>query len=199
MAEVRPWPNDSIFHSTFLSTFQLLIFPQRMSAKNIYAANICPLNETLLRMLSLDLLDKVAKRLNFHSTTILLLDFFDKDQTSLNITRLHSTYSTRWPKNGSIFSSSFCRVKNRVKNRVVWPGPKVTLFKTSENAVLQQGRLRWGDRRGKNCPSYSTLSIYPICGRGIFRHCRQFGSRKFFWGEAPRPPNCHCISRKSMY
>ena len=42
-------------------------------------------------MLSLDLLDKVAKRLDCHSTTILLLDFFDKDQTSLNITRLHST------------------------------------------------------------------------------------------------------------
>ena len=77
-------------------------------------------------MLSLDLLDKVAKRLDFHSTTILLLDFFDKDQTSLNITRLHSTHSTRWP-NGSIFSSIFCRVKNRVKNRVVWPGPYVSM------------------------------------------------------------------------
>ena len=77
---------------------------------------------TLLRMLSLDLLDKVSKRLDFHSTTILLLDFFDKDQTSLNITRLHSTHSSRWP-NGSIFSSIFCRVKIRVKNRVVWPGP----------------------------------------------------------------------------
>ena len=73
-------------------------------------------------MLSLDLLDKVAKRLDFHSTAIIFLDFFDKDQTSLNITRLHSTHSTRWP-NGSIFSSIFCRVKNRVKNRVVWPGP----------------------------------------------------------------------------
>ena len=73
-------------------------------------------------MLSLDLLDKVAKRLDFHSTTILLLNFFDKDQTSLNITRLHSTHSTSWP-NGSIFSSIFCRVKNRVKNRVVRPGP----------------------------------------------------------------------------
>ena len=36
-------------------------------------------------MLSLDLLDKVAKRLDFRSTTILLLDLFDKDQTSLNI------------------------------------------------------------------------------------------------------------------
>ena len=42
--------------------------------------------------------------------------------TSLDSTRLHSTHSTRWP-NGSIFSSIFCRVKNRVKNRVVWPGP----------------------------------------------------------------------------
>ena len=75
-------------------------------------------------MLSLDLLDKVAKRLDFHSTAIIFLDFFDKDQTSLNITRLHSTHSTRWP-NGSIFSSIFCRVKNRVKNRVVWPGPNM--------------------------------------------------------------------------
>ena len=77
-----------------------------------------------MRMLSLDLLDKVAKRLDFHSTAIIFLDFFDKDQTSLNITRLHSTHSTRWP-NGSIFSSIFCRVKNRVKNRVVWPRPKI--------------------------------------------------------------------------
>ena len=74
-------------------------------------------------MLSLDLLNKVAKLLDFHSTVIIFLDFFDKDQTSLNITRLHSTHSTRWP-NGSIFSSIFCRAKNRVKNRVVWPGPK---------------------------------------------------------------------------
>ena len=112
------WPNGSIFRSTFLSTFQLLICPQRMSAKIFTITNFCLLNETLLRMLSLDLLDKVAKRLDFHSTTILLLDFFDKDQTSLNITRLHSTHSTRWP-NGSIFSSIFCWVKNRVKNRVV--------------------------------------------------------------------------------
>ena len=30
------WPNGSIFRSTFLSTFQLLIFPQRVSAKDIY-------------------------------------------------------------------------------------------------------------------------------------------------------------------
>ena len=96
------WPNGSIFRSTFLSTFQLLIFPQRMSAKTSTIINICQLNETLLRMFSLDLLDKLAKRLDFHSTTILLLDFFDKDQTSLNISRLHSTHSTRW-LNGSIF------------------------------------------------------------------------------------------------
>ena len=92
-------------------------------------------------MLSLDLLDKVAKRLDFHSTAVIFLDFFDKDQTSLNITRLHSTHSTRWP-NGSIFSSIFCRVKNRVKNRVVWPGPKdiivndVELLISSKNSFL---------------------------------------------------------------
>ena len=45
-------------------------------------------NGTLLRMPSLDFLDKVAKRLDFLSTSVLLLNFFDKDQTSLNITRL---------------------------------------------------------------------------------------------------------------
>ena len=68
------------------------------------------------------LLVKVAKRLDFHSTTIILLDFFDKDQTSLNITRLYSTHSTRWP-NGSIFASIFLLSKKSSENRVVWPGP----------------------------------------------------------------------------
>ena len=98
-------------------------------------------------MLSLDLLDKVAKRLDFHSTAIIFLDFFDKDQTSLNITRLHSTHSTRWP-NGSIFSSIFCRVKNRVKNRVVWPGPKGASLQEvpsklhTEDSILVQERLQ---------------------------------------------------------
>ena len=119
------WPNDSIFRSTFLSTSQLLYFRNACQRKIFPITTICPLNERLLRMLSLDLLDKVAKRLDFHTTAILLLDIFDTDQTSLNITRLHSTHSTRWP-NGSIFSSIFCRVKNRVKNRVVWPGPKLS-------------------------------------------------------------------------
>ena len=116
------WPNGSIFRSTFLSTFQLLIFPQRMSAKNFLPSQI---------------FDRLTRRYCacFHSTCstrwpngsiftqqqLVSSIFFDKDQTSLNITRLHSTHSTRWP-NGSIFSSIFCRVKNRVKNRVVWPG-----------------------------------------------------------------------------
>ena len=97
------WPNGSIFRSTFLSTFQLLIFPQRMSAKIFTITNICLLNETLLRMLSLDLLDKVAKRLDFHSTTILLLNFFDKDQTSLKITPLHSTHSAQGGQTARFF------------------------------------------------------------------------------------------------
>ena len=103
------WPNDSIFRSNFLSTFQLLIFLQYVSAKNMYHHLYLPANEMLLRMLSLNFLDNVAKRLDFDSTTVLSLDFFDKDQTSLNITRLHST--------------RFCRVKNRVKNQAVWSGP----------------------------------------------------------------------------
>jgi len=50
-----------------------------------------PANETLLRMLSLDFLNKVAKRLNFHSTTVLLLDFLTKiklHSTSLDSIRL---------------------------------------------------------------------------------------------------------------
>ena len=36
------WPNDSIFHWTFLSTFQLLIFLQRISAKYIYHHKYLP-------------------------------------------------------------------------------------------------------------------------------------------------------------
>ena len=36
----------------------------------------------------------MAKLVDFYSTTILLLEFFDKDQTSLKITRLHSTHWT---------------------------------------------------------------------------------------------------------
>ena len=113
---VKPWPNDSIFHSLFCATFdlkverwlsvvelvwpkdsifrsnfQLLIFPQRISAKNIYHHLYLPANETLLCMISLDFSDKVAKRLDFHSTIVLLLDFLTKiklHSTSLDSTRL---------------------------------------------------------------------------------------------------------------
>ena len=42
-------------------------------------------------LISLDTLDKVAKRFDFHSTTSFSLDFFDRDQTSLDIIRRHST------------------------------------------------------------------------------------------------------------
>ena len=116
----RPWPNDSIFRSIFSSTFDLKVerllsvvehmwpngsifarlfsrlfnysyFRNACQRKIFTITNICPLNETLLRMLSLDLLDKVAKRLDFHSTRILLLDFLTKiklHSTSLDSTRL---------------------------------------------------------------------------------------------------------------
>ena len=84
----------------------------------------------LLRKLSLDFLEKVAKRFDFHSITILLLDIFDKDQTMLNITRLHLTHSTRWP-NHLIFPSTFCRVKIQVKNRDVVSGPNTSIRKDS--------------------------------------------------------------------
>ena len=121
-------------------------------------------------MLSLDLLDKVAKRLDFHSTAIIFLDFFDKDQTSLNITRLHSTHSTRWP-NGSIFSSIFCRVKNRVKNRVVWPGPYNLLFQNRGHQPLALGSNL------DPATTQSSPSAYGKCARihkmicYIARHC----------------------------
>ena len=91
-------------------------------------------------MLSLDLLNKVAKRLDFHSTATIFLDFFEKDQTSLNITRLHSTHSTRWP-NGSIFSSNFCRVKNRVKIESFAQGLRLRVRRTLERFCMQPFRL----------------------------------------------------------
>ena len=100
-------------YSYFHNVYQLRIFT---------ITNICPPNETLLHMFSLDFLNKVTERVDFLSTTVLVLDFFDKDQTSLDITRLSSTHSTRYP-NGSIFPSIFFRVENRVENRVFWPGP----------------------------------------------------------------------------
>ena len=109
---IRPWPNDSTFlsifsstfdlkvegwlnvvehmwpnDSTFLSTFQLLIFPQRISIKNIAITNIFPPIATQLRMLSLDFLDKVAKPLDFHSTTALLLDFRKSSEKSSRLAR----------------------------------------------------------------------------------------------------------------
>ena len=78
-------------------------------------------------MPTLNFLDKVAKRVDFHSTAIILLDFFDKNQTSLNIIRLHSTHSTSWP-NDLDFPSISCRVKNRVKNQVIRTGPMASYF-----------------------------------------------------------------------
>ena len=95
----RPWPDDSFFpihlisklsvvqhvakrldfYSTFLSTFNYSCFSNVYQPKIFTIKNICPPNETLLRMLSLDFLDKVAKRVDFHPTTILSLDFFDKE------------------------------------------------------------------------------------------------------------------------
>ena len=71
----------------------------------------------LLHMLSFNFLNKVAKGLDFYSTTVLLLDFFDKDQTSLNISQLNKVAK------GLDFSVEFLLSKSRVKNRGVWPGP----------------------------------------------------------------------------
>ena len=71
----RMWPNGSIFRSTFLSTFQLLIFPQRMSAKKYLPSQIFA---------------RLARRYCAY---------------------FHSTCSTRWP-NGSIFTQQqfFCSI-----------------------------------------------------------------------------------------
>ena len=63
-------------YSNFRNVYQLKVFT---------ITNICPPNETLLHMLSLDFLDKVAKPVDFHSTIILLPHLFDK--TSLDSTR----------------------------------------------------------------------------------------------------------------
>ena len=94
------WPKDSICARLFFQLFNYSYFSIIYQPKIFTITNICPLNETLLHMLSLDFLDKLAKRVDFHSTTIILLDLFGKDQTPLNITRLHSTrlaHSLRWP------------------------------------------------------------------------------------------------------
>ena len=61
---VRLWLNESIFHSIFYSTFELLIYPKRNSASNMYHHKHPPI-ETLLRKLSLDSLGKVTKPLDF--------------------------------------------------------------------------------------------------------------------------------------
>ena len=84
---------------------------QGTSAKNINHHNYLP-----------DFLEKVAKLVDFHSTTNTLLDFFDKDQTSLNIYLTQLDSLSKVAKRLD-FSLDFCRVKNRVKNRVVWPEP----------------------------------------------------------------------------
>ena len=110
---VKPWPNDSIFHSIFLSTFDLKIERSRAwVAKRFDFLLDFSLDFFTPRWLltatsrgkTFDSLDKVAKRFDFHSTTPFSLDFFDRDQTSLNIIRRRSTRSTRWP-NESIFHS----------------------------------------------------------------------------------------------
>jgi len=69
-------------YSYFRNVYQLEVFT---------ITNICPPNETLMRMLSLDFLHKVAKQLDLHSTTVLLLNFLTKiklHSISLDSTRL---------------------------------------------------------------------------------------------------------------
>ena len=130
LCTLRPWSNDSIFHSIFSSTFDFKVersrasVPERLDFSldysyfhNVYQLKIftityiCPPNETLLLMFSLEFFDKVAKRLDFHSTTMLLLYFFDSDQTSLDINRLHSTPldSTRLTQQGGQTARFFVR------------------------------------------------------------------------------------------
>ena len=125
------WPNDSIFHWTFLSTFQLLIFLQRISAKYIYHHKYLPAQGDAIAHAFTRLPRQGCQTSRFSCSYNYFARFFDKDQTSLNTTRLHSTHSTRWP-NGSIFPSPFRRVSifpspfRRVENQVVWPKPNVS-------------------------------------------------------------------------
>ena len=95
-----------IFNYSYFHVYERKIFT---------TTNICLSKETLMRMLSLDFLDKVAKQVDFHSTTILLLGFIltkiKLHSTSLNFSLLYSNHSTRWP-NGLMFSSNFCGIKH---------------------------------------------------------------------------------------
>jgi len=84
--------------------------------------NICPPNETLLRMFSLDFLDKVAKRVDFRSTSSFARFFRQKS----NFTQHQSIPLDSLNKVAKrlAFPLHFLSCKNRVKNRVAWPGPK---------------------------------------------------------------------------
>ena len=88
--------------------------------------------ETLLGMLSVGSVDKVAKRFDFHWTTLFSLDLFYHDQTSVDIIRPHSTNWTRY-SNESIFHSDFFRVNNGA----VWRKLKYhSIPKCSPSSVL---------------------------------------------------------------
>ena len=108
------------FSTTYILTTHI---SYKYSLSQIFAPSI----ETLLCKFLFYFLNEMAKRVDFHSTTILLLDYFGKDKTSLRITQLHSIHSTRWP-NSPLFPSIFCRLKNQVKNRVVWPGSNKAIY-----------------------------------------------------------------------
>ena len=103
-----------------LDFFNYSYFRNACQRKIFTITNICPLNETLLRLLSLDLLDKVAKRL--------------------------------------VFFLDFCRVKDRVKNRVVWPGPKSAM-------VVHRGVDRGG--QGAKLPCETR---YQFCQKSLLCH-----------------------------
>ena len=113
------------FTRLFSRLFNCSYFRNVYQLKLFAITNIFPSNETLLRMLSLDFFDKVAKRVDVHSTTIPLLDFLTKIKlylTSLNSTR----FTQQGGQTAQFISRFFCRVKDRVKNRVVWPGPYIS-------------------------------------------------------------------------
>ena len=59
-----------LFSRLFSRLFNCSYFRNVYQLKLFAITNIFPSNETLLRMFSLDFLDKVAKRVDFHSTTI---------------------------------------------------------------------------------------------------------------------------------
>ena len=99
------WPDDSIFRLTFLSTFQLFIFPQHVSAKIFTITYICRPMRRYCACFHLTSSRRWPNGSIFTQQQFFCSIFWQRSN-SLNITRLHSTHSTRWPDD-SMFARFF--------------------------------------------------------------------------------------------